>query len=82
MKLTKSRLRRIIFEELSKIVEEEEDAYEGRPLEAPLAESDFELDMMQRMRKMQHMEKIQENLQMRLLNLELWATDQGYRRDK
>ena len=81
MKITKRTLQRIIREEFNKIQESEKDPYE-HALETPLAESDFELDIMNRMKKMDEIAKLQENLQMRVLDLELWATDQGYKRDK
>tara|TARA_R110000824_G_scaffold29626_2_gene98439 strand:- start:382 stop:630 length:249 start_codon:yes stop_codon:yes gene_type:complete len=71
MKLTKRHLRKIIKEEISKIVEEEKDDYEGRPLEAPLAES-FELEQM---------DEISGRLtqtRRELHNVIMWAIEQGY----
>ena len=65
MKLTKTYLRRIIKEEFSKIAEEGEDAYEGRPLESPLEESDFNLEQI-------------DQVAVQLHHLITWAIDQGY----
>jgi len=65
MTLTKRHLRKIIKEEFSKIAEEEKDDYEGRPLESPLGESDFNLEQI-------------DQVAVQLHHLITWAIDQGY----
>tara|TARA_R110002051_G_scaffold26096_2_gene63037 strand:+ start:894 stop:1109 length:216 start_codon:yes stop_codon:yes gene_type:complete len=65
MQITKRHLKKIIKEEISKITEEEKDAYEGRPLEAPLGESDFNLEQI-------------DQVAVQLHHLITWAIDQGY----
>lgn len=70
MEITKKYLKKIILEEISNV--EEDDADEGRALEAPLAEGSWEIDQVDDLAKELHQTRRE------LHNLIMWAIDQGY----